>query len=364
MNIFITTSWLTNIKLIDTFEYFIWTERYNGYGDFELCLPISEYESRFFDNFWLLVKSDSDYAMFIENVKMESDVEKGARVIISGRSLESVLDRRIIWTKTVIDNKNVFSAIEKLLNENAIKPTDTLRSLSGLSYKYPNNYSEFVGDNKYKLNAQFTGDNLYDVVCKLCEIYGLGFKITNRYVFSLYKGVDRSYEQNKNPYVVFSPKFDNLANSNYFKSTKDLKNITLVAGEGEGLARKTTTVIGNTRIDKTDVNPPHSFIRRELYTDARDISSDTEGGGHLSESEYTAKLKARGIEKLSENKMQTAFEGKIETSSLYQYGVDYFLGDIVQIEDEYGNGSRVLVSEVVYSQNNEGISVYPTFKTI
>lgn len=367
MNIFITNEQFINTKIIDVFEHFIWVERFNTCGDFELCLPISEYSPSFFESiygFSLITKSDSDYLMFIENIKIESDVEKGTQVILSGRSLESILDRRIIWTRTIIDNMNVFLAVEKLLNENAIRPTDILRTINGLSYKYPNNFNEFSGDDKYNLNIEFTGDNLYEVTCKLCEMYGLGFKISRDLIFSLYKGVDRSYGQNKNPYIVFSPKFDNLINSNFFKSIKDLKNITLIAGEGEEPSRKTTTVTGNTRINNVDVNPPHGFIRRELYTDARDISSDTEDGGHLSENEYLDKLKTRGIEKLSEKKLQIAFEGKIENSNLYEYGVDYFLGDIVQIEDAYGNSGRALVSEMVYSQNNEGISVYPTFKNI
>ena len=57
-----------------------------------------------------------------------------------------------------------------------------------------------------KLEAQYTGDNLYDVIQKICEEQGIGFKITlndeKQFVFELYAGSDRSYDQTENPYVI------------------------------------------------------------------------------------------------------------------------------------------------------------------
>lgn len=118
-----------------------------------------------------------------------------------------------------------------------------------------------------KLEAQYTGDNLYDVIQKICEEQGIGFKITlndeKQFVFELYAGSDRSYDQTENPYVIFSPKFENIINSNYIESKASLKTVTLVGGEGEGADRRYTTVGGGSGLN-----------RRELFTDARDISSN------------------------------------------------------------------------------------------
>ena len=97
-----------------------------------------------------------------------------------------------------------------------------------------------------KIDNQYTGDCLYDVVKGLCEENNIGFKIVltdeNKFAFSLYAGVDRSYEQTENPYVVFSPNFENIINSNYYSSRASFRNVTLVAGEGEGAARRTAIV--------------------------------------------------------------------------------------------------------------------------
>ena len=41
-----------------------------------------------------------------------------------------------------------------------------------------------------------------------------------------------------------------------------------------------------------------------------------------------------------------------------------FIGDIVQIANEYGNEGSAYISELVISNSEEGLSIYPTFKTI
>ena len=128
------------------------------------------------------------------------------------------------------------------------------------------------------MDAQYTGDNLYDVIVDICKTPGIGFKITlneaNQFVFKLYNGTDRSYAQTKVPYVVFSPNFDNIINANYVESKAALKNVTLVGGEGEGVRRRYASV-GN----------ESGLARRELFTDARDISSYVDSETTLSDEE-------------------------------------------------------------------------------
>ena len=197
---------------------------------------------------------------------------------------------------------------------------------------------------------------MYDVIKGLCEENNIGFKIVltdeNEFAFSLYAGVDRSYEQTENPYVVFSPNFENIINSNYYSSRASFRNVTLVAGEGEGASRRTAIVGSASGLD-----------RRELFTDARDISSDTEDGT-LSDAEYMAQLQTKGLKNLADHIVTTAFEGEVEVTRLFKYGEDFFIGDIVQIANEYGNEGSAYISELVISNSEEGLSIYPTFKTI
>lgn len=81
-------------------------------------------------------------------------------------------------------------------------------------------------------------------------------------------------------------------------------------------------------------------------------------------SEYKAQLSQRGLENLSENIATKSFEGKVETTRMYRYGEDFFLGDMVQIVNEYGIEGKARVTEFIRSQSKEGLDSYPTFVTV
>lgn len=340
-------------KIIDTFKSLIWTDRYSEYGDFEIYVAATTEMLNIFVPDYYIWSENSEHVMIIEDRSIESDIESGNFLLISGRSLESILTRRIVWAQTIL-NGYLEGQIEKLLNENVIKPSIAARKIDNFIF-------EKSGDSyiaSLKVTAQFTGDNLYDAIKSMCDNVGIGFKITlndkNQFVFKLYNGNDRSYSQDVNPYVVFSPNFENLISSNYVESSNTLKNVALVAGEGEGSDRRTYIVGDSTQ---------KGLSRREMFVDARDISSSTDDGT-LTDDEYNAQLAQRGDEKLSENKATQSFEGQAETTQLYKYNEDFFMGDICEYENEYGMESRVRITEYIHSEDSNGTESYPTFTVL
>lgn len=343
---------LDAISMVDTYESFIWTDRYYASGDFELFSAMREGVLSYIKQDYYLQNRDSEHVMIIEKLLISSDVEDGNRITITGGSLEAILARRVVWGQKTISG-NLQNGIKTLLLENVISPTDNNRKIDNFIFKASTDSSITA----LTIEAQYTGDNLYDVIQKICEEKNIGFKVTlndnKQFVFELYSGTDRSYDQTVVPYVVFSPNFENIINSNYIESKSTLKNITLVGGEGEGASRKYTTVGNGIGLN-----------RRELFTDARDISSDVGDGIILTDAEYTALLQQRGKEKLAENKDITSFEGQVETTLMFKYGEDFFNGDVVQVANEYGHETKARILEIVMSENEEGTSVYPTFKTI
>jgi len=341
------------VETLDTYESFIWTDRYSSFGDFELYLAPTVDNLRYLREDYYLWIEGTDHSMIIEDIDIRSDVEDGNKLLVSGRSLESLLTRRIVWDQTALSG-NFQNGIKRLIDESIITPNDEDRAI-------PNFVFELSSDPKVTeltVDIQFTGDNLYEAIKKLCDTHDLGFKVilndTNQFVFSLYSGVDRSYNQTSTPYIVFSPDFDNLINSNYVSSKRALKTVTLVAGEGEGSARKKT-------IAAISSGAGRGLERRELYTDARDISSNN---GETPSVKYFEQLVQRGHNKLSESTIVKAFEGKVDAQQKFVYGQDFFMGDIVQISNEYGIESTSRVTELVQSQDVSGYEVFPTFTTI
>lgn len=339
------------VDIVDVYESLIWTDRYSSYGDFEIYTSATTEMLGKFKQDYYLSMVESEHQMIIEEIQVGSDVETGNHLTITGRSLESLLTRRIVWKQTIL-NGDFQNAVKKLLNENVISPSDSSRKIGNFVFEE----STDPEITKLTIRAQFTGDNLYDAIKAMCDAYNLGFKITlnekNQFVFKLYSGADRSYSQDTNPHVVFSPEFENIINSNYLESKKDYKTVTLVAGEGEGSDRRTVTV---------GSNPGSGIDRREMYTDARDISSTVEEDKTLTEEEYNAQLSQRGVEKLSEQKVIQSFEGQVETTLMYRFGEHFFMGDITQLENEYGKEARVRVIEFIHCEDQNGIRMYPTF---
>ncbi len=351
MDLFVLDADLNEILVLDTYESFIWTERYQEYGDFELYTPMTDDILSYIQQDYYLMKRDSDHLMIIEKLKIDTDVEDGNHLTVTGRSLESILDRRIVWKQKTISG-NLQNGIKTLLNENIISPSNSDRKIDNFIFEA----STDTAITSLTIEAQYTGDNLYDVITGICSERGIGFKVTlndsKQFVFKLYAGTDHSYDQTENPFVIFSPNFENIINSNYIESKQALKNVTLIGGEGEGSERTYATIGSGSGLS-----------RRELFTDARDISSDTDDGT-LSASEYTALLQQRGSEKLAENTEVVSFEGEIDSITMFKYGEDFTIGDIVQVANEYGHETKARILEFVTSEDSSGSSTYPTFSTI
>lgn len=366
MDIFVLNESFEAVGIVDSFISFIWTDRYCYYGDFELVINASQANMELFKQDYYIQILESDRLMIIESIQIDSDVEYGDKLTIQGRSLESILERRIVWGQITFEgNKTIQYVVNKLLTDAFM--TSGERYISNFAFEFNNALlsSPVLNSNSgSNYGAQFTGDGIYDIITNLCVEHGLGFKIiltdADKIEFSLYKGIDRSYDNSDgNPFVVFSKEFDNIMSSNYIESKRNLKTVALVAGEGEGSDRIVVSV-GNSNT---------GMKRRELFVDARDLSSTSyndEGEEViLTDDEYASILANRGIEKLSEFQTTVSFEGQVEARRGFIYGKDFFLGDIVELVDKFGHEQTCRVTEVVVSYTkDQGYTIYPTFELL
>ena len=356
MDIWILDKNFNVVDILDTYESLIWTDRFNGYGDFEIYTAATAKTLNNLRQDYYLWSGESEHVMIIDTIQKDSDVEDGNKIIVTGYSLEAILYRRIVWKQTILSG-NFQNGIKRLLDENIISPEIEERKIDNFIFEA----SDDPAITELTIDAQFTGDYVYDAISSLCAAKNIGFKVTlnndNKFVFKLYAGTDRSYKQFINPYVVFSPNFENIINSNFVTSNRNLKTVTLVAGEGEGAERKTTVV-------EAASGAGSGLTRREMFTDARDISTTATDGQTITEDEYNSQLAQRGWEDLTENTAISSFDGQVDTNNMYKYGEDFFMGDVVQFSDEYGNESRSRIVEFIHSHTATGSESYPTFSSI
>ena len=335
------------IDYIDNFTSLEWVQRYYEAGDFVMNLPYAATgEDTSIKRNRYLQREDSEAIMIIENVKTVRSASAGNSTEAKGRSMESILARRIVWKQTNTKaGETVEVFLRRLVTENCISPTDTKRKIPRLKLGTLQGFTE-------KMDKQITGDDLLTVISDTCKTYQYGFKITlddeKNLVFQLYRGTDRSYDQQQNPYVVFSDDYDNLVNTEHEEDQSNYANVALIGGEGEGTDRRYQTI-----------GTAEGMERYEMFVDAKDVSSNS---GEIAEAEYNNLLIERGNEKLAENIIQESYTGEVETTRTYIFREDYGLGDIVQIEDE-GRSAKVRVLEAIESENGNGYKVVPTFGT-
>lgn len=350
------------IAVVDLYTSAIWTERYADVGDFELYLPLnSEYLSYLAIDNYVTIR-DSDRAMIIESMQVESRLDSGERIALyKGSSLESILKRRIIWNQTTLQG-NINTVIQTLLNQNAISPSNSAREIPNLIYRGAidrdtMNYIGSIGT----IECQFMGETLFDAIKAICDKANLGFKIVfgnhGTLFFYLYYGTDRTVGQAVRDAIVFSPEYDTLISSRYLQNYTQYRNVALVEGEElENQPRKRESVY----ISSAE---PSGLDRRELYVDAGDVRSEDDGQ-QISDSDYRKLLQYKGVLSLQENSVASVFDGEVETNIGPQYNRDYFLGDFVSTKNEFGLGTVAQITEYIRSYDAGGYSAYPSFVMI
>ena len=329
------------LAAFENYISFLWTDRYAEEGDFEIeTVPEASLLAVCKQDYYIM-NTDSEHEMIIEGLKIVTDVDDGPRLYVTGSSLESILKRRIVWSKTVL-NGNLQNGIKTLLDENIILPTDTSRKIPNFIFQA----STDTDITKLEIARECDKENLYDLIVDICKTKKIGFKIvrntSNQFVFSLYAGKDHSYTQETLPFVAFSPKFDNLENSEFNNSTADSVNTVYVTG-GENDSE--SLVLGNNS----------GLTRRESHVSAGTMDESYSGS-------YTDFLTEKGNEELKDKKITKTFEGNVDSTGLFKLGVDFSLGDIVQIENEFEIRDRARIVEIIHSDDKSGRIVYPTFE--
>lgn len=377
MQLFVLDKSFEVVSLCDTFSSLIWTERYSGYGDFELYLPASMANINMFPRgfyLWLIeppvldkngrkIETRND-VMIIEKTELSTDIEDGDQLVISGRSLEALLLRRVIPKKVKYESTDPREIIKIILNENIVKPSESARKIPNFKIAIDSSQRP---DTKDKRSYEFDGDYVYDAIKTICDDCDWGFSLdlksddhwkTSYLAFSIVYGTDRSYEQTDNPYMVFSPKFDNLISSDTIEDDTEFFNSAYVASSEETKDNKTRRLIkyvaNNTGRSGWD-------IRETFYTDS-DAKLNDGNNNPRPDSDIYPELEKYGKDELKSQKSNDSFDAEIALLESVQYHRDYDIGDIIQFDNAYGVNKTARITEYVRNEDDNGYREYPTFE--
>lgn len=356
MNITLTilSPLLVPLGLLNQFTAMTWTSRTTTFGGFELWCPMLPENSELLkpDN---LLWIGGDELGVIETIQKSTDEQGGTILQVSGRFIESWLERRIIWGQ-YSGTEVVSNHLRNMVNLNAISPSDPKRVIPNLGLSTT---QEALGPS---ISFSDSYSNLWNTVVELANSHSLFIRIKanvpeGELLFTIMKGTNRSVEQSILPAVVLSTDLSDILTDSYTLDATTWCNMSLVAGAGEGIQRKTSEINGSLS----------GLSRRELFVDARDlqdyeevITSEGTTRVPIATSVYDGMLQERGKSKLGEVPLVESFDANIRMYGprAYEYGVDYFLGDRITMQDpNLGIQVSTEISEVQQSWDENGYSL-------
>ena len=415
---------LNRIDVVDNYESLLWVSRYNDIGDCEVYLPATDKAIQLLRKGYYLARDDDDMVCRIERVEIDTDVENGNYLVVTGYDVKKILDQRVIWSTLTVDGK-VEDEIRTMVQTSVCTPAlygRQIKNSLGQQMFYLGDRANFTE----VISEQVSYTNVGKRIREICKKYNWGYKIIvdqNKFWFVLYDGEDKSDS------VIFSEDYENLRSTKYIDDSSNLANVALVAGEGEGsermrnvsgfadgidryeifvdakdLSRKITfeeltdlypltsvggqgyidgsfykmgyidiTIVDDNQLTELQLNYPDGeviYISGIRYYRTYDqIIADLETSAPTDDEHvilrpiiYEIYLLNRGYEKMSEYGSIISFEGSVEPDVTFTYKQDYFLGDVVTVVNEYGIEIAARIVEVIENEDSNGYKLEPKFE--
>lgn len=420
--------------ICEDYKSIIWTERFHGFGDFKLTVPGTLENLQIYQLDYYLYTKGTNKLMIIEQVELNTEYSKQSMLTVSGRSLESILDRRVmhpypIWDGTRLcmheRTKGKVKDVIKHYTNLLFKQRDSLdtsheRHVTGFGWysvdELPSGIrkgrpvsSMDIGD--IRANANGTVRNMtrnadyshaayddtdpyimegswYKLVQNLTDLTMSGWAIEHDgedpyywYGYT-YNGVNRTFNQGERPPVVFSPKYDNLSKATYFKSKVSTRT-KIFSGAVKFTVPLELQLSKEYLDDNRDSAMQNNSVTvgtrglglREGYFQSPSIEHTngymiSKGSGQWGVASIDPESIYRQIHEQCNTELWRhmpleMFSGEAAQQSMYTYNEDFFLGDFVQIQNEFGQQDIARVTEYIRtSSDSEGDVFYPTFESL
>lgn len=308
---------------IVSYEY---TKRWTKTGDFTLVFPFDK-EILNALNLNGIIYIDGDW-LFIQGISYS-----GQQITVTGKDCKAFLETRIAlpnntgYTGYSSISGTTAHCIEYYLNLNCINPVDVSRKLPLIFA------GGTAGLSSDSYMARF--EYISDIITAMCENAEIGFDVRGNiagsgFKFYLLKGVDRSFNQDVNARVIFSSSWRNVVSQSFEHGCDNLLNAVYATDVDEVSQLVATTASGISRREcNVNVGISHTDDWFEKYA----------------------------LKEIKDNVATESFDIAVPFSN---YGMDYSLGDVVTVKDDFAGGFyNRAVTEVTksYASGQRSISL-------
>jgi hypothetical protein len=372
---------------IDEFVSAIWTERYSSAGDVQIVLPALPKNIEMLQEGKFLALRGTKEIMQLET----QSIENGLLTVV-GTTLITFLNERYVWAKNPVDDpearivdytdetKTPGQFISDVVTKMVITPVAFTGAWADSNLDWANDaipHLTLGAVDASGVAKRLTAPigPLYDSIQEIADKEGVGISmyldsadeiLGYSIKFKTYQGLDRTSGQDVNELVKLSPDLDSLSDLKEVRSISGYKNVAYVYYKG-----KIYTYYAD-----PDTPVPEGFARRVLITDPdaeppghKETHKQFTGGGTyttvvVSPEDVAAFLEQNARDALANHNYIQAVDGQTSPIDQYQYGVDYGLGDVIELEGLTGTLSKARVTEHIRSQDQTGEKSYPTISVI
>jgi hypothetical protein len=369
MEVYILDSTYRRIEVVDRFKSLIWTERWDDIGDATIQLPSSSSAKALFTPDTKLGLKESVRVMTVETAEDTVDDEGRKIFQVTARSLEKITEDRFLVSTFAGFNLLPYYFV------NNDPPAEAMRqmfdSICYVANVHPNDIipyyvpdqNLFPADNiaapATLITQNLDADSLYAGLRSYSQIWDLGWRLYRNYdnqqlFFNVYTGSNRTVRQSVLPAVVFSPGMENLHNTNELATVKGSKNVAYVFAETSNNPDPADDGFRYLNVYAPGVDPTVSGLDRQaMFVKMGTIDASAVAN-------VSTEMTRAGLDALAKARAFRAFDGEVTQDTGYQYQKDYYLGDLVTMQNEHGYMNDMRVTEQILVSDENGDRSYPT----
>lgn len=417
---------LKPIYIMDEHRSAIWASRYQELGDCEIYVPATKEALLIFKKNYYICREDDDMVCVIKRLEIDASPEDGVYLVVTGRDVRWYLDQRIVWG-TATNNGSQEEYIRQLVTDSVIAPTDfnrRLKKANGQTLITLGDTAGFTAASTEQTSYETIGEKIREV----CVSNKWGWKIRKADTdlkFELYAGSDRTESVRfsaalenleTSSFIDDETALGNVAliggegegstrtletfgnsvgiyRSERFVDAKDITSqvdygtlraayptgeLTIIPAE-TGVVYVVPTfriaVINETHADWLLAHFPNGSIVTidgAEYVEANDVAvakvptftPKSTDKCTLLNAIYQTYLINRGAENLAQYGEVLTFNGAVVPDNPFKYKRDYFLGDIVTVESEFGIRADARIVEVIETEDENGYLIEPKLEYI
>lgn len=346
-------------EAINGFTSVSWTERYRDPGEFEIVAPMSSGLLQFLPLGTIISHTNTLEAMIVENMNIKDEELADPIISITGRSLETILEDRIVGSNHAQGSHLIvpyttpawssWDQAVTMVNEHIQTPNDP-------NERFPNFYAmHSIAGSGTTDPRTIARSDLHKSLLEILAVDNVGVKVVRRNPFGQIGANDRTYFLfhkgiDRTSTVVFSWKAGDLESAEYLWSNRKYANAAMVVGRYVNVKVTSTADVG--------------YKRSMVVVKADDIDGhlDAVPSGTTLQDVANA-MAVRGQQVLAAQTQINLIRADISEISKYHYRRDYNIGDIVTVDGNFGEIAPMRVIEYVEIQDENEEKGHPTLET-